>query len=236
MKWWILTFIVISFAAAAKPAFADVGPVNPFGSQCPNGLKTYYCTYVTKDYREEISDSCRMYENNPDFINFSYDKEFDHSNSGQSIGVITITNQYCGPTSLGISSLLAIVQDNLFWQEYARRLLVTLGFELVVVLLFRTFRNRKVLLSFLLANILSVLLLHLFVIIVPIASLLLVTVIGEILVVLFEFSVVWFVSKKKWRSVFVPILLANSLSAIVGTIFFFGSPLGIPDGVMQLLM
>ena len=217
-RWGILIFFSVLFLGLITPTFADVAPRNPFRSPCPSGLKAYYCDYKTKDYREEISNECRAYENNPNFISHSFEKKFDNLGS---YTIITITSQFCGSSELGTVSFLPIISSDLFWSRYARILLVTLFFELCIVIFFKIFRNKKVMLSYLFANLVSVLFLQLFVIVIPIASLLLVTVIGEILVLLLELIAVWFASRKQLRTIFIPVLLANAVSAVVGSIIYY---------------
>jgi len=193
-----------------RTIFADVLPDIPFNSPCKNGTTPVFCEKTMKDYSSpSLRNGCTKYENNKDFESFSYSKNIKN-------GRIIITEQYC-PTSSNahINSPLKVISNDLL------ALVFTLFIEGLVLLFFRYFSNLRALMGFLLANILSYtgFLLVLRYVISPLNYYLWIILL-EALIVIFEIVLVKIITKEIYRRIVIPFIVANFISATIGTLIF----------------
>lgn len=195
---------------ATNAISADVAPHIPFNSPCKNGTTPVFCEKTMKDYSSPpLRNGCTKYENNRDFESVSYDKDFNN-------GVIIMTEQYC-PTSLNvnINSPIKVISNDLL--AFA----ITPLIEGLVLLFFRYFSNLRALVGFLLVNILSYtgFLLTLRNVVPPFNYYLWIILL-EVLIVVFEIVLVKIITKETYRHIVIPFVVANFMSATIGTLIF----------------
>lgn len=205
-----LTFFLLLSFIQPTDIYANLLPLNPFNSSCSQEFEPVYCKVTMKDYSSPVlKNECTMYENNSDFREVSYKKDFSN-------GLITITYQYCPINSSA--------KNNLMFKTLTAAipaLVLTIILEGLVLLLFKFFTNFRIVFSFILVNIFSYsgLLLFLNNTIAPF-NYYIWMIILEILVVVFEVNLLKIMTRKTYSQIILPVFMANLVSATLGTFLF----------------
>ena len=199
----IFLAIIAFFFSSSNSVFADVFNPRYFNSKCNSGEAEVECSYRSeKPYGPKIYNGCILYENNP---NYRYLAGEGHSFGG--------SLKYCLKAELTITSIGYHIRS------ISLQLVFTLLLELpLLLLMIREEPRKKVLLTTISANLISIALFYLVTLFLP-ASGLLLLVVMELVVIIFEtIFIKIFLKKVGFKKILIYSFVANLFSATVGSV------------------